>query len=174
MLSLYGCVVPGLLQLVGSMSDVLDKGRWHAVESGADVEALADARLIDDMFPLHMQVRRMVDHSSGALADVAKGVFSPPRHEAIGYSEMQTMLSRALAELQEWIPAQVDDLQGKEFIFAVGSSRRVYSAEAYLLLFAIPNCYFHAVTAYDILRSRGVPIGKRDYLSQHRTHLGDA
>ena len=42
-------------------------------------------------------------------------------------------------------------------------------SETFLLSFSLPNFHFHAVTAYDILRTRGVPLGKRDYEGQLRT-----
>ena len=44
-----------------------------------------------------------------------------------------------------------------------------FTPETFLLTFSLPNFYFHAVTAYDILRTRGVPLGKRDYEGQLRT-----
>ena len=34
----------------------------------------------------------------------------------------------------------------------------------FLVGFALPNFYFHATTAYDILRHCGVELGKRDFL----------
>jgi hypothetical protein len=44
-----------------------------------------------------------------------------------------------------------------------------FTSETFLLSFSLPNFHFHAVTAYDILRSRGVPLGKRDYEGRLRT-----
>ena len=41
-------------------------------------------------------------------------------------------------------------------------------SEVFLKSFSLPNFYFHATTAYDILRSKGVPLGKRDYLGRMR------
>ena len=32
--------------------------------------------------------------------------------------------------------------------------------------FSLPNFYFHATTAYDILRTNGVPLGKRDFMGR--------
>ncbi len=29
---------------------------------------------------------------------------------------------------------------------------------------AVPNLFFHLTTAYAILRSKGVPLGKKDYI----------
>ena len=48
------------------------------------------------------------------------------------------------------------------------SSGSSFSAEGFLLSFSLPNFYFHATTAYDILRSKGVPLGKRDFLGRMR------
>ena len=45
-----------------------------------------------------------------------------------------------------------------------GSFGASFSGESYLLTFALPNFYFHLVTAYDILRNQGVKIGKLDFL----------
>jgi hypothetical protein len=43
-----------------------------------------------------------------------------------------------------------------------------FRVEDFLLSFSTPNLHFHATTAYDILRSKGVPLGKRDYMGQMR------
>jgi hypothetical protein len=40
-----------------------------------------------------------------------------------------------------------------------------FKARDYLVGFAIPNFLFHVTTAYALLRSKGVPIGKMDYLA---------
>ena len=44
------------------------------------------------------------------------------------------------------------------------SGERKFTGQGYLLNFALPNFYFHATTAYDILRHCGVEVGKRDFL----------
>jgi hypothetical protein len=36
----------------------------------------------------------------------------------------------------------------------------------YLLNFALPNFYFHFITAYNILRNQGVEIGKADFIGK--------
>jgi hypothetical protein len=41
-----------------------------------------------------------------------------------------------------------------------------FVGQAYLLHFALPNFFFHATTAYNILRHNGVPVGKRDFLGR--------
>jgi len=57
---------------------------------------------------------------------------------------------------------------GRDMVFAIGSRRMPYLVEDFLLSFSLPNIYFHATTAYDILRAQGVPLGKSDYLGVPR------
>ena len=46
--------------------------------------------------------------------------------------------------------------------------RLEFTVENFLLSFSLPNFYFHAATAYDILRWKGARIGKRDYMGRLR------
>lgn len=171
-ISLYDATVPHFLQLLGSLRGVLAKGLDHARATGLDPETLTEARLIEDMFPLRTQVQRVADHSRGALNDVRNGAFTLPRQDACDYAGLERLLRDAEAAVRGWTPEAVNALQGREVILDAGSRRTAFTAESYLLCFSLPNFYFHGVTAYDILRSKGVPIGKRDYLSQMQTKLG--
>ncbi|WAS96634.1 DUF1993 family protein [Nannocystis punicea] len=66
-------------------------------------------------------------------------------------------------------PLEVDGWAGKDLDLQIGPRRLAFTSETFILSFSLPNFHFHAVTAYDILRSHGVPIGKRDYEGQLRT-----
>jgi len=55
---------------------------------------------------------------------------------------------------------------GKDVIFALGDRKLPFTAEDFLMSFSLPNFYFHATTAYDILRTNGVPLGKRDFMGR--------
>ena len=59
-------------------------------------------------------------------------------------------------------------LEGGEVVFQIQDFKMPFTAEGFLMSFSLPNFYFHATTAYDILRSKGVPLGKRDYMGQMR------
>jgi hypothetical protein len=65
-------------------------------------------------------------------------------------------------------PDEVNALEGKDVAFQFGETKVPFVAETFLLSFSLPNFHFHATTAYDILRSRGVPLGKRDYMGRMR------
>jgi hypothetical protein len=171
-ISLYDVTAPTFLQVLAALDSCLDKGLAHAREQGYDPEQLGDARLIDDMFPLHLQVMRAVDHSAGALRDVKAGRFTFPSMERLDYPGLQKLVADAAAEVRGWSREAVDALEGGDMVFDTGRSpATTFKAEAYLLSFALPNLYFHAATAYDILRMKGVPVGKRDWLDQLRTSL---
>jgi hypothetical protein len=170
-ITLYDATVPHFLQGLGALRGCLDKGLEHARATGIDPDDLAEARLIEDMFPLYLQVQRAVDHSAGALRDVSKGAFTYPGREKLDYADLRKLLAEAEGAVRGWTREAVDALEGREVIFDTGSSRSVFVAEAYLSSFALPSFYFHTVTAYDILRHKGAPIGKLDYLGQMRTSL---
>jgi len=171
-ISLFDATVPNYLQLIRSLRGVLDKGMEYATSTGMKPEVLVEARLIDDMFPLWLQIQRVADHSIGALRDVSNGAFSMPPQHPIDYPGLMRLLAETETGLMEWDREEVNALEGREVIFDTGSYRTSFTAEAFLFSFSLPNFYFHAVTAYDILRTKGVPIGKRDYLGQTRTKIG--
>lgn len=170
-ITLYEATVPNFLQVLGGIGKVLDKGLAYAKETGVDPDSLLEWRLADDMFPLFRQALLTAKHSAGALADVRDGAFSFPQFEAVGYAGVQKAVADAQAELRQWTPEAVNALVGKEVRFDVPSASRVFTAEAFLFSFSTPNFYFHGVTAYDILRAKGVPVGKMDYLTGIRTAL---
>jgi hypothetical protein len=171
-ISLYDAVVPNFLQVLGSLRGVLVKGQEYAEAGALPLESLAQARLIEDMFPLGLQIQRVADHSAGALRDVTQGAFTMPRHDALDYAALRQLIIGAEAALTRCTRDEVNALEGRAVVFDTGSHKTSFTAEAFLLSFSLPNFYFHATTAYDILRMKGVPIGKRDYLGQLRTKLG--
>ena len=64
--------------------------------------------------------------------------------------------------------ASCSETSGKDVVFEVRDMKLPFTTEGFLLSFSLPNFYFHAATAYDILRTKGVPLGKRDFLGKMR------
>ena len=79
------------------------------------------------------------------------------------------MIAEAVKALEALTPDEVNSLAGKDLDLDIGPRRLRFTSETFFLSFSLPNFHFHAVTAYDILRTRGVPIGKRDYEGRLRT-----
>jgi uncharacterized protein len=169
--TLYDATIPTFLQTLGALRGVLEKGQAHANTNGIDVDTLVEARLIEGMFPLGLQIQRVSDHSRGALTDVSMGAFTMPRMDVSDYAGLQRIVADSEAALRAWTREGVNALEGREVVFDTGTSRSVFTAEAFLFSFSLPNFHFHAVTAYDILRARGAPLGKRDYLGSMRLAL---
>jgi hypothetical protein len=171
-ITLYDATVPVLLQGVAAVRLCLDKAAEHAETAGYDPESLAEARLIEDMFPLCLQIRLVAHHSAGALRDVEAGAFTLPTRDPLTFAEMRQLAADTEAALRGWRPEAVNGLADRTVALKIGGAlETTFSGEAYFLAFALPNFNFHAVTAYDILRARGVPVGKRDWLGQLRTSL---
>jgi uncharacterized protein len=101
---------------------------------------------------------------------VRKGVFSPDMTEPPGdFAGLKARIAEALAALEAIDPAEIDRYMGRDMRFSFGDRRIDFTAENFLLSFSQPNFYFHAATAYDILRWKGVSIGKRDFMGRTRT-----
>jgi uncharacterized protein len=81
------------------------------------------------------------------------------------------MLRSAQHALEAYTPDEVNHWSGRELDLRIGPRQLAFTAETLILSFSVPNFYFHAVTAYDILRHRGVPLGKRDFEGQLRTRV---
>jgi hypothetical protein len=108
-------------------------------------------------------------HSLGAIEGVRTGLFGPPANlQPLDYRGLQQLLADTRDALQRIEPAEIDALAGRDVIFQIRDRKVPFTAENFLMSFSLPNFHFHATTAYDILRMKGVPIGKRDYLGQLR------
>ena len=168
-MSLYDVCVPSYLQTLAAAAGVLDKGLAHCRENGIDPEAMVETRLYPDMLPLRFQIQSVAHHSQGAIDAVHGGVFRPPGDlPALDYAGLQALVAQTRDGLGKCQPDALNAREGTELIFEFRKNRLPFTARDFLLSFSLPNFYFHATTAYDILRSNGVPLGKRDYLGQLR------
>ena len=162
-ISMYHASVPVFLQLLDGLKGTLDKGQKQAVEKKWDEAYLLNLRLYPDMFTLARQVRQTSEHAFGAGR--AAGV-EVPQLPAIdnSFAEMQSRLDKTIDFLKGLRPDQLDGKEDSQVTITAGGQPRTFRAQVYLYHFAMPNFYFHATTAYDILRSIGVEIGKRDFM----------
>ena len=81
---------------------------------------------------------------------------------------LQEMIAEAAAALEAVDRAEIDALEGGRLVFEVQGRELPFTAENFVLSFSLPNFYFHAATAYDILRMKGAPLGKRDFMGRMR------
>ena len=167
-ISLYDVSVVSFQQVLAGVAGFLEKGRAHCVANGIDLNEIVESRIHPDMFPFRFQVVSVAHHSLGALKGVEAGAFGPPNAGELDYAGLQSLIAEAQAGLQTYTRQAVEALEGRDVEFRLGPNRLPFVAENFLMSFSLPNLHFHATTAYDILRMKGVPLGKRDYLVQVR------
>ena len=161
---LYDIIVPVFVRGFAAMAGFLEKGRAYADTHNLPDEALLGARLYEDMAPLTSQVQRASDAAKFAAARLGQ-VDAPamPDTEA-SFDELQARIARTVEFLKS-VPAE--GMNGREdAIITITTPNRSFEmpGRAYALNFALPNFYFHSTTAYAILRAKGVPVGKMDFL----------
>ncbi len=168
-ISLYDATVTNYLQVLNSTAAVLGKGKSFCEENSIDLSAIVETRLIEDMSPFQFQVISVVHHSLGALKGLETGEFAPPAgYGDLDYVGLQDLVNQAVSQVGSFDAETVNGWAGKTLTFKLGSNEIPFTAENYVLSFSLPNVYFHATTTYDVLRMKGVPLGKRDYLGAMR------
>jgi uncharacterized protein len=167
--SLYEATIPSYRQILGAIGGLLGKAESYCAEQKVAAEEIIQARLAPNMLPFAYQVMATATHSLGAIEGVRMGVFSPdmtPPPQT--FSALKTTISETLVALEAIDAAEIDAFPGRDMRFTFGERQINYTAENFLLSFSQPNFYFHATTAYDILRWKGLPLGKRDFVGRVR------
>jgi len=165
----YDAVVPSNLQILAALDRLLEKAEAFCKELGLTQAALIDARLAPDMLPLGYQVKSCAVHSIGGIEGARSGSFSPDMSAwPTDLAGLRSTIGEARNALEALDRDTVDALAEADTHFAFGELRLPFTGANFLLSFSQPNFYFHATTAYAILRAQGMKIGKRDFLGAPR------
>lgn len=164
-LSFYDISVPVYQQFLRSLIGVLDKGEKHCSEKGIDPASMFAARLVEDMQPLAFQIMMAIGHSAGAIAAI-RGQQRPRPSAVDSFAGAKKAIEEALAEFEAIKPADLDDASSKVVELKFPGRELKFNGLGYLQSYAMPQFFFHVTTAYDILRHKGVPVGKRDFLGR--------
>lgn len=172
-LSLHAAFVPSALQMLGATRRLVDKAEGWCGEQGCAEGELVGARLIDDMLAFDYQVKSVAVHTQGAAEGVRAGVFEPDNAPPpASFDALRARLDDATAALEALDETEMEGWIGRPMRFQMRERGMDFTAEDFLLSFSQPNFYFHAATAYDILRMKGVELGKRDYMGRLRIQRG--
>ena len=163
-LSMYQASAPRFVNTLKNLSAILDKAQAHCEARKVDPLVLTASRLYPDMLALARQVQIACDNAKGAVARLA-GV-EAPKHEDSEQTlaELKARIAKTIAFIETLTPAQIDGSEDRDIALKLGPREVQWKGMQYLLGFALPNFYFHVVTAYDILRHNGVELAKRDYI----------
>jgi uncharacterized protein len=159
-ISMYHASVPVFLQLLGGLKGVIEKAEAHATAHKWEENTVLNLRLYPDMFTLARQVRQASEHAFGAGR--AAGVAG----SRANCSMMNSRIDKTIDFLKGLRADQLDGREDQQVTITQGGQPRNFRAQVYLYHLAMPNFYFHTTTAYNIIRSLGVEIGKRDFMGQ--------
>jgi hypothetical protein len=164
-ISTYSASVPVFRQVLGSLAAILEKAESHADLKKIEPDALLQARLFPDMFPLLRQVQVATDFAKGTVARL--GGVEVPRYEdnETDFAGLQARIAKVLAFIDSVPREAIEDGATRTITIGSGDKQRQFDGgQAYLLHYSLPHFYFHATTAYAILRHNGVEIGKKDFI----------
>jgi hypothetical protein len=166
-LSMSQASLPIFTQQLTSLSVVIDKAAAHCQAKGVNPKDLIDARLAPDMFPFSRQVQVATDHAKGATARLSGRELPKFDDTESTFDELKARIAKTLAFVKSVPASEIDGSEEKDVNLTVGGQPRTLKGQRYLVHNALPNFFFHVTTAYDILRHKGVEIGKRDYMGTY-------
>jgi hypothetical protein len=163
-LSMHQATIPYLLRTLGALSKILDKAAAHCEARKIEPAVLIKYRLAPDMLPLSSQIQIVSDQAKGLGARLTGSEIPSYPDTETSFDELKARLAKTVDYLQSFSPAQFDGSEDREILLKAGPTELNLSGRDYAFGFVLPNFYFHAATAYDILRHAGVEVGKRDFL----------
>lgn len=163
-LSLYDMSVPALIRGLENLSHQIDKAIAHACEHGVDDAQYVQSRLAPDMLTFAGQVQRASDTAKFAGARLSQTQAPAFADEEVTLEDLKVRIAKTIAYLQEVQAESIDGCEKREIRFKVGQRELHFTGADYVRNFVLPNFYFHLTTAYGLLRQKGVPLGKLDYL----------
>ncbi len=167
-ISMHAASVPVFQQLLGSLDQLLVKAEAHASERKISPDALLQARLFPDMFPLAKQVMIACDFARGVcgrLAQVELPVFAS---DQASFADLRGLIADSQGFIAGLDSAAFDGADTRELVLRPGTPKeRHIGGQAYLLHYGLPQFFFHVTTAYNLLRHNGVEVGKRDFMGTY-------
>ncbi|KAI2631561.1 hypothetical protein GGS26DRAFT_558120 [Hypomontagnella submonticulosa] len=167
MTSLYDCSIPTIIKALKTEEAILKQGEEWAKANNVPIADIVNARLYPDMFDLSMQVMVTVLYAGKAIQALTGEEVPLLKKEVRGYNleESYANIKEAIASLEKVKPESVNGKEQEKVEVKVGPKKAVVTAQDYVHNFLLPTIYFHFVTLYDILRMKGVPVGKKEYLT---------
>jgi hypothetical protein len=164
-LSLYDISIPTYRRGLQNLASFLDKAEAHARAQGDNLATYAEARLAPDMHPFTRQVQIASDTAKGGAARLA-GIEAPKMEDTeTTFPELKERIARTIAFLDTVKKEQVDARHAAVIELPLPGRTLSFAAPDFLMQFSLANFFFHVTTAYGLLRAKGVPLGKLDFLA---------
>lgn len=148
-----------------ALRGILKKAQAHAQERKFDENAFLQMRLAPDMFPFVKQIQIVTDTAKGAVGRLSGKEIPSYADTETKLTELIDRVNKTIEYVQSAKSEEFKDYSNKKATFPWRQG--VYlQGDDYLVSHALPNFFFHVTTAYSILRSCGVNLGKGDYLGE--------
>lgn len=156
----HGVFRKALAQLLHLMEKAASSARTRNFEVGV----LVSSRLAPDMLPFSRQIQLASDFAKNSMARLA-GV-EPPKFDDVESTmdELVARVKRTIEYIDTVGAAAVEGSETREIVIKLRDRTLQFPGLEFLQVWALPNFFFHHVTAYNLLRHNGVDIGKRDFL----------
>lgn len=154
--------------MLGGLQTVVRKAEAHSTEKKIDPNALLQARLFPDMFPLLRQVQVACDFAKSVAARLA-GVEVPKMEDTEQtFADLQARIATVLSFLAGLDAEKFAEAAERGIITQAGTPKeKRFTGQSYLFNYGLPHFFFHTTTAYAILRHNGVEVGKQDYIGTY-------
>ena len=164
-LSLFDASITVYLTMLKNLSHFMDKAETHAAASGPSLQALTEANFGHGMANFTRQVQFASDGAKSGAARLA-GVEPPAMPDTeTTFPELKERIAKTIAFIETLKRDQIEGQEGRAITLTFPGRTMEFTGQSFLLTFNMPNFLFHVTTAYALLRSQGVPLGKMDFLA---------
>ncbi len=165
---MYDRTIPNLVHGLKSLDAVMKKAEAHCEAKKIDPVSLLNFRLFPDMFAFTRQVQLVTDFAKGCGARLAGIAVPSYADEEKTFAELHARIEKTITFLNSLDASKFDGADKRNVTVRVGRNEELtMSGEAYFNRVVLPNFYFHAATAYNVLRHNGVELGKSDFLGRN-------
>jgi hypothetical protein len=165
---IFDASIPVFRQMLGAMRDILAKAEAHAAAKKIDPNALLQARLFPDMFPLLRQVQVATDFAKSVSSRLAGVEVPKVEDNEQTFADLQARIATVLAFIGGLDAAKFTDAATREIVTQAGTPKeKRFTGQSYLFNYGLPQFFFHTTTVYALLRHNGVEVGKKDYIGSY-------
>jgi len=158
--SIHAASAPVFVRALKNTAAIIDK----ALAAGIDEQTILEARLTEDMLPFPRQIQMASDAAKGAIARLA-GVEVPAMPDTeTTLAELKARIDKTVAFVESVDASALVGAEDREVVLKFPNMELKFTGAEFLTGFALPNFFFHVTTAYALLRAKGAPIGKMDFL----------
>jgi hypothetical protein len=165
--SMYTASVPVFSRYLGQLAKLLELAEAHVATNQLDPQSVLQARLSPTMLPFAVQVEVAANFAIRACAPLAGQDLPPFTEHRESFASLKNYVASTIGYLSELTPGQMEGSDGRKCTSQAGLATVTLDGREFLMQYALPNFFFHATTAFAILRHIGMDIGKADFDGFH-------